>query len=75
MQWMVNYQLFRSGEQKSVGLLLPFEELEHWSLKSGETWWLSLSWAWDWHQTSDITHIAREEGEDDGEVGDDPHHH
>ena len=37
-------------------------------------------WAWaeleiDIRQTSDITHIAREEGEDDGEVGDDPHHH
>ena len=25
--------------------------------------------------TSDITHIARQEGEDDGEVGDDPGHH
>ena len=32
-------------------------------------------WAWDCHQTSDITHIAREEGEDDAEVGDDPSHH
>ena len=30
---------------------------------------------WDWPQTSDITHIAREEGEDDGQVGDDPRHH